>query len=274
MIRLRRRKRPRRHELTVTHQTVYLSRLAPSCGALRIVHLSDIHHGLYTRLNQVEQVVEIANNFHPDLVALTGDFVSNSRNYVVPVAKALGSLKARLGVFAVLGNHDYRVGADAMTQALEQNGISVLRNRHVQLGANGTRLAVAGVDDFGYGEADLQAALRSVPDEMPVFLLSHNPALAPLAATFAVDLVLSGHTHGGQMGLHRLHSAARRRGVSVPFRHGMEQCGDTQVYISRGIGTVVLPLRVKCPPEIPVLRLESLQEPFGASFPSDTYASL
>lgn len=253
----KRRKR-RRHELTVTHQTVYLPRLSRTWDSFCIVHLSDIHHGLYTRLEEVERAVDIANSYHPDLVALTGDFVSNSCNYVVPVAQALGRLKARRGVYGVLGNHDYRVGADAVTAALERFGIEVLRNRHVTLGHNGSSLVVAGVDDFDYGEDDLRAALRGVLEDAPVLLLAHNPALAPLAAMQGVDLVLSGHTHGGQMGLRHLRAAARRRGVRVPFRHGMEQFGDTQVYISRGIGTVVLPLRVKCPPEIPVLRLEAL----------------
>ncbi len=211
-------------------------------------------------LEQVERAVELANSLEPDLVALTGDFVTNSPNYVAPVALALGKLRARRGAFAVLGNHDFRVGADSVTAALERNGIEVLRNRHIRLGSNGSSVVLAGVDDLGYGQADVRAALRGAHDVPCVVLLSHNPAVLPLAALHGVDLVLSGHTHGGQMDLPRVRRFIHRRGLRVPirFRHGWDQVGDTQIYISRGIGTVVVPLRLRCPAEIPVLRLEAV----------------
>ena len=243
----------------LTHQAISLSRLPADFAGVRIVHLSDIHHGLYMPLEQVERAVELANSLEPDLVALTGDFVTNSPNYVAPVAATLGKLRARRGVFAVLGNHDFRVGADWVTAALERNGIEVLRNRHVRLGSNGSSVVLAGVDDHGYGQADVRAALRGAQDVPCAVLLSHNPAVLPLAALHGVDLVLSGHTHGGQMDLPRVRRFIHRRGLRVPirFRHGWDQVGDTQIYISRGIGTVVVPLRLRCPAEIPVLRLEA-----------------
>ncbi|MFQ5694540.1 MAG: metallophosphoesterase [Terriglobia bacterium] len=226
-------------------------------AGLRLVQLSDIHHGLYTRLDEVEKAVELANSLEPDLVALTGDFVSNSPNYIEPVARVLGGLRARLGLFAVLGNHDYRVGADQMTRALEDYGIQVLRNRHVVLRRNGTGLTLAGVDDVRRNEANLRLALLGAKEDWPTVLLCHNPALTPLAAVRGVDLVLSGHTHGGQVGVPRLRRFARARGLRVPLDHGLHQVGETQLYISRGIGTVVLPVRWRCPAEIPLLRLES-----------------
>ncbi len=258
-MRFRSRQSRRRHQLHLTHQPIALARLPADFSGLRVVHLTDIHHGLYMPLEQVERAVELANGLQPDVVALTGDFVSNSPKYIWPVAQALAKLQARLGVFAVLGNHDYRVGADKVAGALETQGIEVLRNRNVSLRRNGSAVAVAGVDDLGYGEADMKAALRGAEQVPCTVLLSHNPAVLPWAAACGVDLVLSGHTHGGQMDLPRVRKALHRRGLRVPmrFRHGWDQAGETQIYISRGIGTVVVPLRLRCPAEIPVLRLET-----------------
>lgn len=258
-MRFRERRTRRRHQIHITHQTVHLARLPADFAGLRLLQLSDIHHGLYTRLEEVERAVELANRLEPDLVALTGDFVSNSRRYIRPVARALSRLQARLGLFAVLGNHDHRVGADAVTAALEERGIEVLRNCHVELRRNGSCLTLAGVDDFGYRADNLRHALRGAIAESPTVLLSHNPAVLPQAAACGVDLVLSGHTHGGQMDAPRLRTYMRGRGLRVPlrFRQGWDEIGGTQIYISRGLGTVVVPLRLRCPAEIPVFRLQS-----------------
>ncbi len=171
----------------------------------------------------------------------------------------------------MLGNHDHRVGADAVAAALEHRGIRVLRNEHVYLRRNGSGLTLAGVDDFDYGQDDLPRALRGATSDHPWILLSHNPALLPQAAATGVDLVLAGHTHGGQVGLPRLNSLRRPERLRVPlrFRHGHDRVGSTQIYISRGIGTVVLPLRVRCPAEIPVLRLQAQSPESG---PADARA--
>ena len=257
VMRFRPRRIRRRHEIQITHQPIYLARLAADFAGLRLVQLSDIHHGLYTRLEEVERAIDLTNSLEPDLVALTGDFVTHSPNYIAPVARALGRLRACLGTFAVLGNHDHRVGADAVAAALEAHGVEVLRNRHVRLRRNGASLTLAGVDDVRYGEDDLPQALRGVAPDTPLILLCHNPAVLPRAAACGVDLVLSGHTHGGQFDLPRLRFFARRRGLRIPFRHGWDQVGATQIYISRGIGTVVVPVRLRCPAEIPILSLQT-----------------
>jgi predicted MPP superfamily phosphohydrolase len=258
-MRLQKRRTRRRHQIHVSHHAVELPRLPEEFSGLRLVQLSDIHHGLYTPLEEVERAVEVANGLAPDLVALTGDFVTNSPNYIAPVARALGRLRAPLGVFAVLGNHDHRVGADQVEAALSSFGVAVLRNRHVAVRRNGSGIIVAGVDDLGYREHDLRLALLGANPDWPTVLLCHNPAVLPLAAARGVDLVVAGHTHGGQVDLPRLRSFARNRGVRVPmrFRHGWDRACDTQIFISRGIGTVVVPLRWRCPAEIPLLRLQA-----------------
>jgi predicted MPP superfamily phosphohydrolase len=211
-------------------------------------------------------VVDLANLLEPDVVALTGDYVTFSPAYIWPAAQALGRLRARLGVFAVLGNHDFRAGADKITRALRAHRIRVLRNARHALPAGSEisntsktkrtskTLWIAGVDDPWVGLADLPRALRSIPPGDPKILLCHNPEGIAQASRHGIDLMLSGHTHGGQVRLPFLRSFYR----SVPgerFVDGWNRLGDTQIYVSRGIGKVVVPVRVACPPEITCLCL-------------------
>jgi hypothetical protein len=243
-----------RSAIEVSRQTVRLSNLPPAFHGLRVVQLTDIHHGLYLPLYAVLEAVELANRLEPDVVALTGDFVTYSRAYVEPVAHILGRLRARRGVYAVLGNHDFRVGAEHVARALRREGIEVLRNRHVLLRERGQSLVLAGVDDFWYG-ADLRRALHGVRPGQPVLLLSHNPKIIRRAARAGVSLVLSGHTHGGQMRFPAVDKFLGREPSGGRFRAGWDRHAATQMYVCRGIGTVVLPLRLGCPAEILHLEL-------------------
>jgi uncharacterized protein len=240
----------------VTDQRLWLSHLPEGFRGFRIVQLSDIHHSLFFPLDRVAAVVEIANRLKPDLVALTGDFVTYSRALIEPVAEMLGELKAQTGVVAVLGNHDFRVGAEMIERALRRKRIEVLRNRHILLHRGGDVLPVAGVDDYRYG-ADLGKALRGIRGNVPTVLLAHNPRLVDQAANYEVALMLSGHTHGGQVNLPLVGSVYGRSPERLRFKIGWDRFGSTQIYVSRGIGTVVLPWRVRCPAEIPRLELET-----------------
>jgi predicted MPP superfamily phosphohydrolase len=242
----------------VTDQRIWLNGLPEGFAGLRVLQLSDIHHSLFFSLDRVAAVVELCNRLKPDLVALTGDFVTYSRRSIEPVAEVLGTLRARLGVVAVLGNHDFRVGAHIVERALRRRRIDVLRNRHIVLRDGGEALPVAGVDDYGYG-ADLPAALRGLPDGVPTILLAHNPRLVVLAACHGVSLLLSGHTHGGQVNLPLFGSVYGRSPEQLRFKVGCDRLGTTQIYVSRGIGTIVLPWRLRCPAEIPCLELQPHQ---------------
>jgi len=254
-MKLARRRRTRRYHIEVTHRHLELPHLPAALAGLRLVQLSDIHHGLYVSRERVVQAVELANRLQPDLVALTGDFVSNSRHFIAPVAEILGRLRARLGSFAVLGNHDYRVDAERVAAALYRQGIEVLRNRHLRVECGGATLFVAGVDDIGDAEDQLRETMRGISSKASTILLCHNPAILPHAAAYGIDLVLSGHTHGGQVGLRRLRAFARRRGLRLPLTYGWHKLNGTQIYISRGLGTVILPIRLRCPAEIVLLNL-------------------
>ena len=248
-----------RERIEITERRIALHGLPGAFRGLRIVHLTDIHHGLYLPLQALVDAVEVANELEPDVVALTGDFVTYSRAYIQPAAAILGLLRARYGVYAVLGNHDFRVGADAVTRALRREGIHVLRNQHTTLHAAphgfGPTLHIAGVDDLNYG-ADLPRALQRIPRGTPTVLLSHNPRIIGRASRSGVDLVLSGHTHGGQVNLPLVGTILGRSPRRLRFKQGWDRLGATQIYVSRGIGTVVLPLRVRCPAEIASLELQ------------------
>lgn len=235
----------------VTYHDIQVERLPGALEGLRIVQLSDVHHGLYVSRVEVEQAVEVVNYLRPDLVVLTGDFVTQSWVHIEPMAQALGRLGASRGVFAVMGNHDHRAGAESVEQHLTRQGIHVLRNRHTMIGQGPARLCLVGVDDFRYN-CNLPLALRGIPAGVPRILLCHNPAIIPYAAREGIDFVVSGHTHGGQIHLPWLGPVYPRQ-----YQSGLHRVRGTQIYVSRGIGKVVVPVRLGCPPEIPVFHLRS-----------------
>lgn len=238
----------------ITETTIWLKRLPVVYNGLKIVHLTDIHHSLFTPIEDVERVVHLANSLVPDLVALTGDYVTFSPSYIWPVARALGKLRAKLGVFAVLGNHDFQVGPAEISRALRAQRIRVLRNSHYGVRRWGATLWLAGVDDLWWGSDDLTAALDAIPSRDPKILLCHNPLGIWRASRYAVDFMLSGHTHGGQVRLPGLRSLYRSK-LGERFVEGWNRLDGTQIYVNRGIGKVVVPIRVACPAEIACLQL-------------------
>ena len=239
----------------ITETDIWLRRLNPAYDGLRIAHLTDLHHSLFTPIEEIHRAVHLANLLRPDVVALTGDYVTLSRSYIWPVAGALGKLRARLGIFAVLGNHDFQVDPEEITRALKAQHIRVLRNSHYALRARAATLWVVGVDDLWWEADDLRAALRTVPAREAKILLCHNPMGVRMAAGHGIDLVLSGHTHGGQVRLPVVGSVYGRSKLGKRFVEGWNRLDGTQIYVSRGVGKVLVPLRFGCPPEIACLRL-------------------
>lgn len=239
----------------ITDIDIFLRRLRPAHDGLRIVHLTDIHHGLYTPLEEVQRAVQLTNSLCPDVVAITGDFVTLSPVYIAPVARTLGKLRARLGVFAVLGNHDFHVDPDKVTRALVAQRIHVLRNSHCALNVGGATLWMIGVDDIWWRAANLPAAMHRIPARDTKILLCHNPRGVRRAAERGIDLVLSGHTHGGQVRLPVVGSIYGRSKFGRRFIEGWNRLDGTQIYINRGIGKVLVPVRFGCPAEIACLRL-------------------
>ena len=246
----------------ITETVISLRRLPAALDGIRIVHLTDIHHSIFTPLEEVERAVYLANRLEPDLVALTGDYVTFSPAYIQPVARALGRLKARRGVFAVLGNHDFQVDADEITRALRSHRIRVLRNSRRPLRAGKETLWIVGVDDLWWNTDDLPTALKAVPARDAKILLCHNPLGIWQASRHSIDLVLSGHTHGGQVRVPGFRHLYRSK-LGERFVDGWNRLHATQIYVSRGIGKVIVPIRFDCPSEIACLNLRR-----GRSSPS------
>jgi predicted MPP superfamily phosphohydrolase len=238
----------------VNQERIWLDALPESFSGLRLVQISDIHHGLFLPETWLAEAVQQTNRLRADVVVLTGDFVSYSRANIEPAAEILSRLRARYGVLAVLGNHDFRVGAEAVTSALRRKRIEVLRNQHTTIQFGGSSLYVAGVDDYGYG-ADVRRAVRGIPRGAATILLAHNPRIISLASRNGVSLVLSGHTHGGQVNIPILGTVYGRSPERLRYKMGWDRLGATQIYVSRGIGTIVLPWRLRCPAEITHLEL-------------------
>jgi uncharacterized protein len=244
-------------EIEVSNHTIHLKNLPRAFNGLKLVHLTDIHHSKFVSFNDVFRMVELSNRQDPDVVLLTGDYITWSKKFIPPMAEALRNLKSRLGVYAVLGNHDIRVDADQVTQALEKAQVKVLRNASARIDLKGDSLWVSGVDEYMYGQSDIALAMKDVPRSQPRILLAHNPEILNEAASHQVDFVLAGHTHGGQIKIPYMRSLNIVTQPGREILEGFVRNGRTQMYISRGLGKVVVPVRILCPPEIPVFYLHA-----------------
>ena len=254
-----------RHHLEVVQQTIRLRRLPEAFHGLRIAQVSDIHYDEYTEPYFVREVVRRINALNPDIVVLTGDFVTDgpltrpiAGRLSYPCAEILSGIQCPHR-FASLGNHDMLVGWPVVVDALKVHGIPTLFDSYLPFERNGSRLWFAGVRSSLEDVPNLDDAVprKAAPDE-PVILLAHEPDYANhVVAHGGVDLMLSGHTHGGQVRLpflgtprHMLPEGGRR------FVEGHFQVGPLQLYVNRGIGTVKLPVRFLCPPELTVFTLQ------------------
>jgi len=244
------------NSLSLERVEIFLRRLPKRLDGFKIIHLSDTHHSPFTTLEHIKRTVKIANRLKPDMFLLTGDYVSHESEYIAPVAAVLGKLKAKYGIYACLGNHDHWTDAGLVTHLFRGEGIKMLVNEGLRFEARGASFWLAGVDDYMVGKTDVPASLvGSFPDEMKL-LLAHNPIIFREAARYGVDLTLSGHTHGGQI---KLRDDEKRILPRRKLTGGLHKRRDSQIYITRGIGTVVVPMRYRCPPEISLLELRTAE---------------
>ncbi len=246
---------PRRPQLT--RLSIELPRLRPALSGLRIGHISDAHLGFPFTADTLAWAVAEMRRERPDIIALTGDFVSY-RSAIPQIAALLRGIAAPLGVYAVAGNHDHWEGIGDVRAALELCGVRVLLNEHVLIEHRGARLAVAGVDDVWDGQPSLERTLCGVPPDVPTVLLCHAPDVADDPAERGVDLQLSGHAHGGHFRLPLLGPFAMPR-YGRRYVMGLHQIGAMRLFVSRGIGGA--PLRLGCPPEAALLTLMSSRIP-------------
>jgi uncharacterized protein len=238
----------------VTETDVFIRDLPARFENFRLAQVTDVHHSSLVPLAEVRRVVQLANEARPDIIVLTGDYTTSRRGYIEPCAEALGELRAPEGVWAVLGNHDHYNDAELTTRALVRRGIKVLSNMNTVLERGGDELQLIGIDDWGWGQADWGRALRGVTATRPSILLSHEPAVLDMPETQGLSLIISGHTHGGQICLPFVGAPAR---FLEEFRYlrGLYERAGTQLYVSRGTGMIGVPVRVGARPEIAILRL-------------------
>jgi predicted MPP superfamily phosphohydrolase len=244
---------PYHYELSETD--IFVRDLPDSFEGFRIVQVSDIHHSRIVSIEEVRRVVALAQQARPDLIALTGDYTTMYRRYIEPCAEALGTLRAPEGIWAVLGNHDHYTDAQLTTRALEKAHINVLNNANTIIRRGADALSLAGVDDWSWGKTEWERAFYGMDRKRPSVLLSHQPRVLDFAETQGVSLILSGHTHGGQVRLPFIGAPARFISSEMKYARGLFERGGTQLYVSRGTGVIGLPVRLGSPPEIAVLRL-------------------
>jgi predicted MPP superfamily phosphohydrolase len=240
------------NRLTLSEGRIHLPELPRAFDGLRVMLISDVHAGPFVSRRCLEETLGRLQSLQPDLIVLAGDLTTSRMVEYSQNERAFRTLHAPLGVYAVLGNHDHYSGeAGKLTELIERSGIQVLHNRSIGLKRGGATLSLAGVDDALMGTPDIQAALRDTCS--PVILVSHNPDLFFEAAKQGVALMLSGHTHGGQIRIPGLGVLVRQSKYRLD--EGRYRTGETELIVSRGLGAVGLPWRAACPPEAVLLTL-------------------
>lgn len=253
-----------RHDVQLIQHTLRIARLPEAFSGFRIVQVSDIHFEEYTEPSFLRLIIHRINHLAPDMVLLTGDFISRApmplsfaKHAAVHCAALLRELQCPQK-YAVLGNHD-NVATETVVHSLSENGIPVLVNRYVPIERKGQRFWLGGIDDSGTGHPILDLAIPRQPDG-PVILMSHQPDFTDSIVRHPrgplVDVVLAGHTHGGQVRLPFLGPLVLPPG-GKKYVEGFFRFNRMQLYVNRGVGTVGLPVRFNCSPEITLFTLEN-----------------
>ncbi len=248
--------------LEVTRPQIRVPNLPAEFDGLKIALVADIHHGPYFSIERVRQLVSHAGGLGADVVALCGDYVTREGRDQVRIeacVKALSKLRPPMGAYAVLGNHDAWADAAFSRRQLKRVGIPDLTNTGVWLRRGKSRLRLAGVGDLWTDRQNLPAALGDATDTDATVLLTHNPDYVERIRDSRVGLVLSGHTHGGQICLPFAGGVIMVSRYWRKYRAGLVRTRWTQVYVSRGIGVVGLPVRLFCRPELAVITLRATQ---------------
>jgi len=238
-----------RHELSVTRAVLEVARLPPPLAGLRIGLLTDVHRSRWVSHDDVARAVAMLMAERPEMIVLGGDYVTwGDRTFVEPSAEALAPLAAPYGVFGILGNHD---DDHAMPAALARRGVQMLKDARTRVQLRGEPVDLIGIRFWTRRPFDLATIARgALPTSI---MLAHDPRRLTDAAALDIPLVLSGHTHGGQVVLPLVGAVAAAK---FPVVAGIGRHHDTTMFVSRGLGTVYVPVRINCPPEVAVLTLQ------------------
>jgi predicted MPP superfamily phosphohydrolase len=256
-----------REQFIITRRTIPIRGLPPSLHGITIAQITDIHHGPWTSLAYVRRIVDTTNALNADLIALTGDYILYSPTYVRPVATELTGLRAKIGILGVLGNHDWSDAGPVTLSEFRRAGLRLIDNARMFISpdrqlcrtAPKQGLCVGGLADLWGGRPNFSRALGGVAHDMPRVLLSHNPDTAEMPVArdrrHRVDLMLSGHTHGGQINIPGIGSPFIPSAYGQKYAYDLVHGPAFRVFVSSGLGTNVIPLRFCRPPEIAVITL-------------------
>jgi predicted MPP superfamily phosphohydrolase len=254
-------------EIETTHQPIFLRQLPKAFDGFRIAQISDIHIGPFMPVDHIRECVEMVNQLKPDLIALTGDFVTWEGSPMLTVVEALAGLQAPFGIFGCLGNHEMWASVEnSITRLFAERGTRILRNEKAAIETAGERFNLIGVDyqsmsHFGPRRNGLVSEYLPGVDALMApgavnILLSHNPNTFDRAAQLGIDLSLAGHTHGGQVAMEYISPELSPARLITRYVRGWFKKGESQLYVNRGIGTIFSPVRFDSPPEITVYELK------------------
>jgi len=243
--------------LAIEHVNVPISDLPVGLDGLKIGLIADLHRGRFVTEGDISRATKALQNLSPDIIMLGGDFVKGKAEYIDSCAKILSELKAPLGVYAVLGNHEYWTDPTAITSSLQKHSINVLINESIKLAWKGSYFYLVGIDDVWAGQPQIQYALKGTSDNIAKILLVHEPDYADRikAVNSWIPLQLSGHSHGGQVSLPFIGSLYYPY-LAEKYPLGLNRISGTDrwVYTTRGVG-ITVPLRLNCRPEVSLLTL-------------------
>lgn len=250
------------YDFRIMKEDIFIKNLPSAFEGVKIVQISDIHAGSYITNEPMKEVVDIINKIKPDLVFLTGDFVNFSDEEYDLISNNVSQIRSSLGNFGCLGNHDHFMPEKStrkLTQKIEASNVKMLNNQNTVLTINGQKLQIAGIDNTGYGQhfGDFNKANKNIDPDSPVIWLVHDPTNwdPQMRNKFRCDLVLSGHTHGGQIGLNVFGNVITPARFVYKQWAGLYQESDNQLYVNRGLGTTGFPVRIAVPPEITEITL-------------------
>jgi len=252
----------------ITHVPIESKEVPKSFDGIRIVFVSDIHHGAALSIERVKKLVQRMNGLHPDIIILGGDYSSRDEKYIKPLFDELRNLKSKYGIYGVMGNHDYFVNGKLTKEMMVRNGVKLCDNRSYWLKINRDSIKIGGVDDPDGSKPVIDSTVHDVQKKDFCILVTHRPEYIETIKNNLVDLTISGHTHGGQVtffGLwapilpseNGLWASMSISGETQKYRYGLiHSRTDMQSYITSGIGTRFPHFRFFCRPEIAVLELK------------------
>jgi predicted MPP superfamily phosphohydrolase len=241
-------------------------RLPKAFDGMRVLQFSDVHYGFFYDTENLIKLITMINDLKPDMIMFTGDFFDEKvEPYVKECVEALTHLNAApLGLYAVMGNHDYYSGyknSAHVVQVYQKGGFKVLRNESIKIKHNGQSIQIAGIDDMFYGKPNIKNTFQKADPNLFTIFLAHEPQFADYEIDFPIDLQLSGHTHGGQIRLPLVGAVITPPGGKkyVNGLHTLDHpTGKRMIYTNKGIGTAHIPVRLLCRPEITVFTMRSI----------------